>query len=108
MCGCLFGVCRWGVWVGLEGVLCVCIHRRSWTLSPRLCSRKTDTANQGRPRSRPRSQDIIRQKVHAIQRIFAYGVGSPIYGRSNTKSTVRRLTVNVLIVNICSCGSTVV
>ena len=84
-------------------VLSVCFHRRSWTLSPPLCSQKTDTANCGRPRSKDNGRG--RYLTHLC--IW----GTILYGRCNTKSTVRRLTVrtvHIWIVNICVCGLTFV
>ena len=50
----------------------------------------------------------------AIQRIFVYGLGSPIVGViPDPRTTVRRLTVRAVHVckmkwNVCVCGSTVV
>ena len=106
MCVCMHvAVCRGVVWVCgcVCGGVCVCIHRRSWTLIPHLCSKKTGTAN----RWRPRSYDIDRGCYLTYLCIW----GRVLYSRWNTKSTVRRLTVrtvHVWMVNICVCGSTVV
>ena len=76
--------------------VCVCSHLQTWTLSPRLCSKKSYTAKRGRPWL----EDNGRGRFSMY---FCIYWGRITYRRCNTRSTIKQLTVRTVHVWIAEC-----